>query len=297
MSAFNAIDLSVLPAPDVVEIPDYEAILDDMRLAVIEAAPEIAAAMELESEPAVKVLEICAYRAFLTLNRVNQAARACMLAFSAGSDLEHLGALLGVERLVVTPADPEADPPVAEVLEDDERLRERIQLALEGYSSAGPVGAYVFHALSASAEVKDVAVESPVPGDVLVTVLSTDGDGTAAPELLATVLEALNDEYVRPLCDSVTVQGATIQSYDVVAELEIPEGPDASVVVAAAEAALAEYVAASHALGRIVSLSGLMAALHQPGVTRATVTSPAADIEPAATAAAWCNSITVTEAP
>ena len=87
-------------------------------------------------------------------------------------------------------------------------MRRRAQLALEGFASAGPTGAYIFHALSASGQVKavdvtaprftqlvltqeqidalpagaialavddDAGLTDPLPGDVAVTVLSTEG--------------------------------------------------------------------------------------------------------------------------
>ena len=57
-------------------------------------------------------------------------------------------------------------------MESDTALRYRIQLSLEGYSTAGPVGAYVFHGLSADGRVKDISADSPSPGQVLITVLS-----------------------------------------------------------------------------------------------------------------------------
>ena len=80
------------------------------------------------------------------------------------------------------------------------------------------------------------------------------------------------------------------------ARLEIPEGPDASVVIANAKAAVEAYVASAHLLGRVIPRSGLMAALHQPEVLRVTLLSPIADIEAAATEAAYCTAVTVTRA-
>lgn len=59
------------------------------------------------------------------------------------------------------------------------RLRMRGQMALDGFSTAGPIDAYKFFALSASVKVKSVDVRSDEPGKVIVTILSTEGDGTA----------------------------------------------------------------------------------------------------------------------
>ena len=60
-------------------------------------------------------------------------------------------------RLVITPAT--ANSPA--VMEDDDSLRERAQMAWEGLSSAGARNAYIFHARSASGRVADASVHSP----------------------------------------------------------------------------------------------------------------------------------------
>lgn len=295
MSGFGAIDLSRLPPPDVVERLDFETILGAMKADLIARAPDLAPALALESEPAVKILEVAAYRELLLRARINDAARAVMIATATGADLDHLAALFGVARFVLDPGDPEAAPPVAPTLESDGDLRYRAQLALEGFSTAGPVGAYTYHAFSASPFVRDVAVTSPTPGQVLVTILSAEAPGTAAPGLLAAVQTALSADDVRPLCDTVVVQSASILTYAVAAELEMDAGPDSEVVIQEAFAAVALYAQETHRLGRPVTRSGLFAALHRPGVRRVLLASPAADILPAAHQAPRCTGITVDE--
>ena len=296
MSAFTAIDLSQLPAPDVIEALDYEAILAALKADLIARDPELADALALESEPLTKLLEVCAYRETILRARVNAACRAVMPAYATGADLDHLASFYGVRRALVSPGDPTATPPVAPVYESDERLRARAQLALEGYTSAGPVGAYTFHALSASPQVLDVGVTSPDPGDVLITVLSTEGDGTPSAELLGTVAAAVNGEEVRPLTDRVTVQAAAIEPYSVEAALTFYAGPDPDAVTAAALAAAEAYTAARHRLGHDVMRSGLIAALHQPGVHHVELSAPAADLIIGPDTAAHCAGITLTNA-
>ena len=294
MSGYSAIDLSLLPVPGVVETLDYEAILTAMKADLAARAPELAAVLALESEPVVKLLEVAAYRELLLRARVNDAAQAVTLARATGTDLDNLAALFGVVRLVISPGDPLAVPPVAPTLESDADLRRRAQLALEGFSTAGPEGAYVFHALSASADVLDVSAVSPSPGDVLVTVLSRTGSGAAPAPLLATVAAALNAGDVRPLCDNVVVQSAAIVSYAITATLYFYAGPDSAVVLAAAQAAANAYASAQHRIGRDVTLSGLFAALHQPGVQRVQLTSPSATLTIGSGQASWCTAITLT---
>lgn len=310
-SRFTQIDLAKLPAPDVIETIDYEVILEDMKASAIEVAPELEEVLELESEPAVKVLQVCAYYVMLARARVNDAGRAVMLAFAGGTDLDHLGALLGVERAVIDDGDPDAVPPVPLTLEDDDRFRDRIQLSLEGFSTAGPVGAYKFHALSASPQVHDVAVTSPEPGEVRVTILSKDRDnhelldGTwlldgsknldgTDPDLLDAVEATLNADDVRPLTDLVVVQSATFVPYRVEAELEMKPGPDAAVVLAEAEQAMQAYVDKQYRLGATIARSGLYAALHREGVRLVDLIEPARDLELQSHEAGDCTDITLT---
>lgn len=290
--AFTQVDLSQLAAPAVVEALDFETILAAMVADLVARDPSFSAL--LESDPAFKVLEVAAYRELLVRQRVNEAARAVMLAYAAGADLDQLAANYGISRLLITPADDSTIPPTAAVFEDDVSLRSRVTLSLEGYTSAGSQGSYVFHALSASGDVKDVSATSPTPGQVSVYVLSRDGDGTAPPELLATVEAALNAEKVRPMTDQVTVLSASILEYTIEAELVIYPGPDSSVVLAAAEAAAAAYAADQHRMGYDITLDGVYAALRQPGVKQVNLSEPAAAIVTSDGQAAFCTAITLT---
>lgn len=289
--SFTAIDLSRVPAPQVVQTLNAEQILAEMVADLVARHPEFSAL--LESDPAIKLLEVAAYRELLLRQRINEAAQAVMLPYSLGTDLDNLGALFGVERLLIAPGNPSAIPPVPAQYENDSDYRYRIQLSLEGLSTAGPEGAYIFHALSASGQVLDASAISHTPGEVLVSILARVGNGTAAPELLATVLAALNAESVRPLTDYVQVQSATITEYVIEATLYFFSGPDREVILANAQAAAEAYAEAQHRLGRDVTLSGIYAALHQPGVQRVELASPLASIVVSRQAATYCTGITL----
>lgn len=291
-STFSAIDLSRLPAPDVIAPLDYETIYAEMLAKLREYIPTFDDS--IESDPAVRILQVCAYFRLLDRQRVNDAARAVMVAYALGADLDHLGALLGVARLVITPADPLTGAPA--VLESDDAFRRRITLAPEGFSVAGPQGAYIFHALSADPEVLDASAISPAPTEVEVYVLSRTGNGAASPALIATVDAALNSESIRPLGDLVTVQSATIVNYAINASIHTFAGPDSAIVLAEAQARIAAWVADSHRIGRDVTRAGIIAALFTAGTQNVTLTSPAADIVVDESHAAYCTGITVTHA-
>lgn len=293
--SFSAVNLSTLPPPDVVETISFEGILGEMRAALILLDPDLAPVLELESDPLVKLLEICAYRELVIRARVNDAARSVMLATARGADLEHLGTLYGVTRQLIDAGDPTATPPRPPVHEADDALRRRIQLAPEAFTVAGPRGAYEYHARSASPEVVDVTVDSPTPGTVRITVLTHTG--AVGPDLLNAVNSALSAEDVRPLCDTVVVQSATVTDYQIAAVLDIAPGPDAGVVLDRAREAVAAHVASIRRIGQPVTVSGLHAALHREGVTRVTLISPAGEIDPGAIGVAHCTMIDVTAAP
>ena len=290
-TTFTAVDLSRLPAPAVIEALSYETVrqqmLDDLQARLGAAAFDAL----VESDPAIAVIEVAAYREFLLRGRVNDAARAVMPAFATGADLDQLAALMGVARLLVAAADPATG--TAAVWESDTDLRRRLVLAPEGYSVAGPEGAYIFHALSADADVLDASATSPSPGQVVVTVLSRLGDGAASAGLVAAIAAYLSAETRRPMTDQVTVQSAAIVDFTVDARLYTFAGPDASIVLAHAQAGLATYLAASHRLGRDVTLSGLYAALHVEGVQRVVLAQPTADLVLDRAQASWCTASSV----
>ena len=113
-------------------------------------------------------------------------------------------------------------------------------------------------------------------------------------KLLDAVAVGVNAESVRPMTDNVTVQSASIVDYTVEAELVIYPGPDPAPVLESALAALQKYTEAQRRIGYEVSLSGIYAALHQPGVQRVNLTSPVADLVIGEGESAYCTSVDVT---
>ncbi|MHA7846218.1 baseplate assembly protein [Serratia sp. D1N4] len=288
------IDLSQLPAPEIVEGLDYETLLAERKATLISLYPEeqraaMARTLSLESEPLVKLLQENAYREVILRQRVNDAARAVMVAFATGSDLDQLGANVNTPRLTLVPADDSTLPPTPAVRESDSDYRVRIPQAFEGISVAGPSGAYEYHGRSADGRVADVKAISPSPACVTVSVLSREDNGTASADLLAVVTAALNAEDVRPVGDRVTVQSAKIVPYAVDAVLHLYPGPEAAPIQAAAEARLQHYISAQHRLGRDIRLSALYAALHAEGVQRVELKAPLADIVLDNTQASYCT--------
>ncbi|SUZ38478.1 phage-related baseplate assembly protein [Xanthomonas arboricola pv. juglandis] len=247
-----------------------------------------------EADPVYKLLQLFAARELLIRQRANDKAQQTMLAFATGTNLDHLGALFGVARLVLDPGQPDAG--VAPAFETDVDFRRRIQLAPEGFSVAGPEGAYIYHALSAAADVMDASATSPAPGQVLVTVQSRTGDGTAPQALLDQVAAMLTDDDVRPMTDEVAVQSAQIVPYAIRGRIYTYAGPDSAVVMREALRSLQAYLAEAHRIGRDVPESAIKAKLFADGVQRIELDSPAADIRISRTQAAYCTAIDIVHA-
>ena len=282
------IDLSTVAAPAVVEPLDFEAVLAQLKAKLLEHLPELASVLELESEPLVKLMQLMAYREVLLRQRINEAARALLLAYAVGTDLEQLGANYGITRL---PG------------ETDERLRARVQAAYNRLAAAGPAQAYRQHALAVSADIRDVDVFSEAPGRVTVSVLACqlvpETEATAADAaaglalfgpsgvpgqvltvqpnsgpLLLQVLATLNAEDVRPLTDHVVVRAPRIIPYTVQAVLEVRPGPDPAQVLARRRAELTAYTRARQVQGEDATLAGIVAALMEPAVRDVRLAAP-----------------------
>jgi len=286
----SGIDLSRLPAPNVIEPLDFETILAEQLADLEERDTEFVGLQE--SDPAMKVLQVTAYRELKVRQRINEAARAVMLAYAMDSDLDHLGALMDVPRLQIWPADP--DKGTAAVMEQNEDYRRRIQLAPQGLSVAGPEGAYIFHALSSDGRVRNATATSPAPGHVVVTILSHEGDGTPSQALLDIVAAYLAQDGIRPLTDYVLVRAAQIEHYQVRAILFSFSGPDSTVVVAEARKRMEQYAKDAHQLGRVPTHSGIEAALHVPGVERVALATPTVDPDISKLRAYYCDDIAIT---
>ncbi|MCW8965369.1 MAG: baseplate J/gp47 family protein [Candidatus Pacearchaeota archaeon] len=291
------IDISSLPAPEVIEPVSYDTILADMLADLI--ARDATLANLLPSDPAYKILEVCAYREAVKSQEYNDRTKGLLLAFATGGNLDHIGVTyFRTQRLEIDPGDPSAVPPVPPTYESDTDYLERLLRAESAYSTAGPVDAYIYHAQSADGNVKDISVTSPSAVSVVVAVLSHTGDGTADAGLLSIIDTALADD-VRPLTDLVTVQSAVILPYTINTTLTTYPGLDQETVRLASLASVTTWVDKMHRLGRDITLSGLTAAHMVDGVMDVTFnntigTDITANKVISATEAAYCTGITIT---
>ena len=279
MTRFAVFDLASLPYPGVVERLDIEAIVTSMRDDLVARFPAISGVIDLESEPARKLIEVFAYREVLLRARINDAARQRMLAFATGANLDAIAAYYGVARFEG---------------EDDGSLRRRTQLAPEAMPHGGTIGSYRFLALEAAfPDLKDVGVVARGCGHVDVVLLGKTGQGTVGSDVIEKVRAKLLADDGAPVTDVVTVVGARIVPYAVSVTVHVALGQDPVSVRANALAALEAYVAERHRIGVTVAASGLWRAAHVPNAERVEAIAPLTDIFVKPDAAPFCTSITV----
>lgn len=297
----STINLSTLPAPDIVDTLDYEAILAERKAALIAFYPpeqqaDMAALLALDSEPLTKSLQENAYRELVLRARINKAAMANMVAWSTEADLDNLVANWSVRRLTVQQGDDNATPPVPTIMESDDALRERALMAWDALSTAGPTGAYEFWARSADGRIIDAKAISPSPAVAIVSIISREGDGTASADLIAAADAECRDEDRRPVGDRLTLQSATILHYTINARLHMTlTGAEAEMALAAARTALASWVNPTRRIGVKIARSAIDAVLHVPGVVEVELLDWH-DITPTDTQAAYCTGFTVERA-
>ncbi|WP_265030381.1 baseplate assembly protein [Wolbachia endosymbiont (group B) of Athalia cordata] len=188
---------------NIIEKLSYEEIFSRMKEELV-CRDETFSAL-VESDPAMKVLEVAAWRELLLRQRINESVKSNLLKFARGEDLDNLAEFYGVER---------------QKEEEDERFRKRIKAKIAGWSTGGSKEYYKYHALSADSRVKDALVESKVAGSVEISILSTT-TGIVSEELLEIVKKQVTRDDIRVLTDTVTVVGCNITEIDIHSRMSI----------------------------------------------------------------------------
>lgn len=160
-------------------------------------------------------------------------------------------------------------------IESDDAYAERIRLAPESFSVAGPEGAYIYWAKAFSQDIADVKVDSPSAGIVDIRILMKDGRLPSSAEI--TYLEnKLMTKDIRPLTDLIQVSSPTEVSYDAVVDYWISKSNEsiATIISQQVSDAFNNYLTwQREKIGRDVDLSELIAKLKAAGASRVSVNS------------------------
>ncbi|WP_419247481.1 baseplate J/gp47 family protein [Wolbachia endosymbiont of Rhagoletis indifferens] len=245
--------------PEIIEKLSYEEIFSRMKEELVLRDPSFTAL--IESDPAIKILEIAAWRELLLRERINEAARSNLLKFARGEELDNLAEFYGAER---------------ENEERDESFRKRIEAKIIGWSTGGSKEHYRFQALSADRRVKDALVESKVPGSVEISILSTElsTNGIASEELLNIVGKQVTRDDIRVLTDTITVVGCNIIEIDIHSRISIKR-PD---IIETVKKKFIEKFESTKRLGWSVTRSWIIANLFIEGVENVELIEPRKDV-------------------
>lgn len=241
---------------ELIEPLSFEEILSQMKEELVRRDASFTALEE--SDPAIKILEIAAWRELLLRQMINEAAKSNLLKFATGKNLDTLAEFYGVER---------------QEGEDDERFRKRVKAKIVGWSTGGSKEHYRYHAMSADIRVKDALVESKVPGSVQISILSTELS-TGSEELINIVREKVNQDNVRVLTDTIEVVGCNIIEIDIHSKISI-RSPD---VIETVKKQFIEKFESTKRLGWSVTKSWIIANLFVEGVENVELIEPKEDV-------------------
>lgn len=180
--------------------------------------------------------------------------------------------------------------------ESDEDYAERIRLAPNSFSVAGPRKAYVFHTYSVSSAIVDVSVDSPTPGVVNVYPLLSNGQ-IPDETLRKQIEEYLSGDDIRPLTDEVHVLEAEAVNYEINIRYFIRKEDQikGESIQAAVSKAVENYKQWQHGkIGRDILPSRLVAEVINAGACRIdTGMLPENYVKLDSTQVAQCTSVTI----
>jgi phage-related baseplate assembly protein len=183
-------------------------------------------------------------------------------------------------------------------IEDDADFADRIRLAPNSFSVAGPRKAYIFHTLSVNPGIVDVSVISPTPGVVNVLPLM-EGGALPSAELRAEILDHLSADDIRPLTDDVHVLEPSTVSYTIRVDYWISRenAAKSASIQADVNAAVEKYrLWQQSKIGRDITPGQLIANVINAGAARidSTTFTPSAFVELTAGQVAQCPPENVT---
>lgn len=264
----DVVDLSRLEPPTIVHPLDWDHELATFIAQLKFDFPDLVGVFE--SDSFVKAARTWSYRLTLLQQSHNQDAQSILLAYAKAQDLDHIAAtfytLAGISR---------------DEGEADKSFQERIQLSPEAYAGTGNLHGYAFQARKVDPiAIPYVDVEFPAPGYANVAIQTADDvDDDQAAELLDAVRARLHEDRHKT-SDVLTVSRVERIDVTVRAVVHVAAGPDAGLVIAAAERDLDSLSALISRPRQALSMSALNDALHSPAAIRVVIYTPTEEIAP-----------------
>ncbi|MGL4223830.1 MAG: baseplate J/gp47 family protein [Vibrio sp.] len=303
--------------PQAFQEPEFETLLEEYIQHAVsycaagdeEKAEHLREALTNDSELLAQVLQALILKYIADTREKNYWALQMFRKFVTESDMVDLLALqYNLKRQTLTPEDASVFPPKPAVMESDDDLLRRFDLAPYQFHTTGTRLGYKFHALTLderpvitvepsdsevvvryafpdaapAALVKDAnaRMTEPNSGKVSVAILSREpGDGTPSESLLSRVQKYLNRHDIAQESDEITAKPASIIPYVIEIDLYTGANPNNHVTEAAAVAAGADFAERKHALESFIDREELGHEFYALGVQRVKVLQPIADVE------------------
>ena len=249
------IDIANIERPDILDMPTYEALVTENTELLKQLVPDY---QPLESDPYQLLIEAFSYRELHLRTQFNNRLTRLLLVYASGNDLDVIAAsYYGLERLKD---------------EEDKPFKLRILGSLDGYSTAGSIESYEFHASSVSAVIEDVLVFSPEKGVVKIVLASFNDEIT--PALIAQVEEKVNATKVRPVTDEVLVEIAAEKVVIIDADIVTFNIDDEADI----RSTVIDNFSSQLSIGEDLTYSQMIKNCHTEGVYKVTLTNHGADI-------------------
>lgn len=182
-------------------------------------------------------------------------------------------------------------------IENDTDYAERIRLAPNRYSVAGPTKAYEYHTYSVSSSIIDVSVSSPNPGEIKIYPLLENGE-LPTDDMRELIYNHLSSDEIRPLTDYVEVLKPVAKEYEINVDYWIAreDTAKAAAITAAVDAAVEQYrMWQQTKIGRDITPDELIARVMNAGASRVdfSTLAPSEWTKLSAAQVAQCKSVTV----
>lgn len=317
--------------PKAFQEPDFETLLNEyINFAVEhcaasdkEKAVYLQEALTNDSELLAQVLQALVLKYIADTREKNYWALQMFRKFVIESDMVDLIALqYNLKRQVLQPADTSVFPPKPAVLESNDDLLRRFDLAPYQFHTTGTRSGYRFHALTLDerpvikiesdtdavvvryefpksaqpALVKDAQARMTEPnsGKVAVALLSRETtNGIPSDELLERASKYLNRDDIAQESDEITTKAARLKPYKINVVLYTGADPNNHITRAQAQQTATDFAERKHRFEEVIDVEEIGHEFYKLGVKRVKVLEPSSDVVCQWDEAPYCTEVTI----
>ena len=320
-----------MSVPDAFKTPNFEVLLDEYLSYVLEyvssknpeLTPLVKDALNNDAGLLAQVIQALVLKYIAEKREDNHQAMQMFRKFVSESNMVDLLALqYNLKRQTLKKEDTSIFPPVAAVLESDEDLLRRFDLAPYQFHCTGTRMGYKFHALTLgerpivkieSSEtgvtmhfdfpkeaqpnvVKDASVRMTEAhsGKVCVAILSRENqEGIASEALLSRAHQYLNRDDIAQESDEISTKSAIIKPYRIRATLLTGGDPDHDITQITANAKAQDFANLSHKLNGRIDRLKLGEIFYGVNPVRVVLDEPAEDVICSWNEAPFCTEVLI----